>query len=70
MDITQLLITSASVVGIAVVGAMAVLPSAMEAWAARGGPRTAPPARTPSTPGTARRSPARRHRPTAVDLAA
>jgi hypothetical protein len=41
MDITQLVITLASVVGIVLVGAMAVLPSVMEAWDGRDEPRSA-----------------------------
>lgn len=64
MDITQLVITLASVVGIVLVGAMAVVPSAMDARAGRDEPRPAAPAApTPLAP-------RRRARHRTVDLAA
>ncbi|GAA1829239.1 hypothetical protein ACFFOM_12720 [Microlunatus capsulatus] len=47
MDITQLVITLGSVVGVALVGAMAVVPSVMDA---RAGTADAPVAPTPLAP--------------------
>ena len=62
MDVTQLVITLTSVGGIALVGAMAVVPSVMDARAGRDDPRPAAPVLT---------SPRTRHRgPRRVDLAA
>lgn len=62
MDLTQLVTTLVAVVGILLVGAMAVVPSAMDARAARDDPRPAAPVLT---------SPRTRHRgPRRVDLAA
>ena len=62
MDLTQLVITLVSVVGIVLVGAMAVVPSVMDARAGGDAPRPAAPAPTPRA---RHRRP--RHRP--VDLA-
>lgn len=72
MDVTQLLITVISVLGIALVGAMAVVPAAMDARAGRDDPRPAAPVPVPGVP--RRRPPhgrpARRHPHRPVDLAA
>jgi hypothetical protein len=51
MDITQLVLTLGSVLGIALVGVMAVVPSVMEAEASRGGAPVPPTAPTVLRPG-------------------
>ena len=63
MDPAQLLITVGSLVGIALVGAMAVVPTVMEARAASADPAPSPPAPAPPAPTTLpRRHPRRRQR--------
>jgi hypothetical protein len=46
MDITQLLVTVGSTLGIALVGIMAIIPFVMEARSGSGGASTTPSART------------------------
>jgi hypothetical protein len=50
MDITQLLITAGSTLGIALVGVMAIIPSVMEARSASGSAPSTPPVPTPLRP--------------------
>ncbi|GAA1429880.1 hypothetical protein GCM10009616_12990 [Microlunatus lacustris] len=54
MDVTQLVITSVAVLGIVLVGAMAVIPAALDAWAAHDDPR--PPVAAPTPRARHRRS--------------
>lgn len=61
MDTTQLLITVCSVLGIVLVGAMAVIPSVMEALAARPEAPVAPAA--PTTLGRRHRAGRSHHHP-------
>ncbi|SDR68428.1 hypothetical protein SAMN04488543_0025 [Friedmanniella luteola] len=71
MDITQLVITVAAVVGIVLVGAMAVIPAVMEAAAGRDEPRPVGPRPVgprPVGPAPVPLAARRRHPP--VDLAA
>jgi hypothetical protein len=65
MDITQLVLTLGSVLGIALVGVMAVVPSAMEAWSGRREAPVPPAAPTHLRPGRGAR-----HHAAPVDLAA